>query len=255
MLFRSDRAREGLVRQASGGTLFLDEIGDLDERSQIKLLRLLQEGEYYPVGSDIIKKTTARIVAVTNHNLPERVAENKFRRDLYYRLCTHEIHIPPLHERSEDIPLLLEHFLCEASDEYHKSPPAISLSAFSHLLGCSYPGNVRELKSMVYDAVARHTEGELTAKSFGTHKNGIVLTPYDLSVNGSAEYSIEVIFGHFPTVHEAEEYLIDEALRRSAGNLNMAASMLGITRQTISNRRRKTNIVSETLDYPNGDSV
>ena len=235
----AEQVREGLIARAAEGTLFLDEIGDLDERSQIKLLRLLQEGEYYAVGSDALKKTTARIVAVTNHNLSERVAEKLFRRDLYYRLCTHEIHIPPIRERCEDIPLLFNHFLREAAASYHKAVPAVSPSAVPHLLGWSFPGNVRELKAIVFDAVARHTEGELTSRSFGDHKEDLLAVAGKVFPNnGSAEHSIEALFGHFPTFREVEEYLIDEALSRSDGNPNMAAAMLGITRQTISNRRK-----------------
>ena len=235
----ADQAREGLIGRAAGGTLFLDEIGDLEERSQIKLLRLLQEGEYYPVGSDAIKKTTARIVAVTNHNLPERVSEKLFRRDLYYRLCTHEIHIPPLRERAEDIPLLLEHFLKESVKSYKKDLPIISVSGLSHLLGLSFSGNVRELKAIIFDAVARDTEGELTAISFGGSKDGMSAVTGISSSIGSGEHPIDALFGHFPTFHEIEEYLINEAMTRSAGNINTAAAMLGITRQTIANHRKK----------------
>jgi DNA-binding NtrC family response regulator len=237
----ADQARDGLITCAAGGTLFLDEIGDLEEKSQIKLLRLLQEGEFYPVGSDRLAKSTARIIAVTNLNLFERVAEKMFRRDLYYRLCTHEIHIPSLRERPEDIPLLFEHFLRMASKSYRKPLPAVSVSAVSHLLGRSFPGNVRELKAMVYDAVARNGAGELTGQSFGMHTGGQTgQVPGTVSVNCTAEQSIDALFGHFPSIHEVEEYMIDEALHRTGGNLNLAAAMLGITRQTISNRK-KTN--------------
>lgn len=241
----ADQVREGLIARAADGTLFLDEIGDLDERSQIKLLRLLQEGEYYPVGSDTLKKTTTRIIAVTNHNLSERVAEKLFRKDLYYRLCTHEIHIPPLRERCEDIPLLLEHFLREAALSYHKNQPKVSVRAISHLLGLSFPGNVRELKAMVYDAVARHTEGELTDQSFDRRKGERITVPASLAGNLSAEQVIDDLFGHFPTFHEIEDYLIEEALRRTAGNPGMAASLLGITRQTIANRRKSGGITAK----------
>ncbi|MDD5284366.1 MAG: sigma-54 dependent transcriptional regulator [Desulfuromonadaceae bacterium] len=247
----ADQAREGLIAHAVGGTLFLDEIGDMEERSQIKLLRLLQEGEYYPVGSDTLKKTTARIVAVTNCNLPERVAEKLFRRDLYYRLCTHEIHIPPLRERPEDIPLLLDHFLNEAALSYHKNPPPVSASAVSNLLGLSFPGNVRELKAMSYDAVARHSEGELNARSFGNQRGRMPVVSCEAPSASSAGHSIDALFGHFPTFHEIEEYLIDEALRRSAGNPNVAAAMLGITRQTIANHRKKSGVVPEMARKPN----
>lgn len=234
----ADQAREGLIARAAGGTIILDEIGDLEERSQIKLLRLLQEGEYYPVGSDTLKKSMARIVAVTNQNLPDLVADKRFRRDLYYRLCSHEIQIPPLRDRPEDIPLLLEHFIREAALSYIRNPPPVSVRALTHLLGWSFPGNVRELKGMVYDAVARHTEGELTALSFGAHKGEITADQYVISSDSSPEYTIDALFGHFPTFHEIEEYLLKEAVRRSGGNINIAAAMLGITRQTISNRSK-----------------
>ncbi|MRR37629.1 sigma-54-dependent Fis family transcriptional regulator, partial [bacterium] len=105
----ADQNREGMVACAKGGTLFLDEIGDLDNSSQIKLLRLLQEKEYYPVGSDLVRKSEARIVMATNRDLQKLISEGKFRNDLYYRLCAHQLQIPPLRERLDDIPLLLEH--------------------------------------------------------------------------------------------------------------------------------------------------
>ena len=237
----ADQARDGLIASAANGTLFLDEIGDLEERSQIKLLRLLQEGEYYQVGSDALKKTTARIIAVTKKNLPEQVASKHFRMDLYYRLRTHEIHVPPLRERYEDIPLLLDHFLHEAAHTYHKKAPAFSLNALSHLLGWNFPGNIRELKAMVHDAVARNNGEELTAHSFGDlNMNENVQTVYNNVVSGSETvHPIDAILGRFPTISEMEDYLINEALRRTSGNHNMAAAMLGITRQTIANRQKK----------------
>jgi len=117
-------AREGMIARADGGTLFLDEIGDLSPASQVKLLRLLQEGEYFPIGSDRGVQSRARIVVATNQNLDRLMAEGSFRRDLYYRLCSHRVEIPPLRERLEDIPLLLEAFLEKASLALHKAKPA-----------------------------------------------------------------------------------------------------------------------------------
>ncbi|NVN91232.1 MAG: sigma-54-dependent Fis family transcriptional regulator [Desulfuromonadales bacterium] len=251
----ADSQRAGLVSQAAGGTLFLDEIGDLDDRSQIKLLRLLQEYEYYPIGSDIIQKSSARVVVATNQNLSERISAKLFRRDLYYRLCIHHIHIPPLRERPEDIPLLLDQFLHEAAQDYQKSPPAVAVSAVSHLLGWSFPGNVRELKAMVFDAVARHTEGALTAQSFGAQREEMPEVASRESTNTTGEYTIEMFFGHFPTFHEIEEYLIDEALRSSAGNINLAATMLGITRQTISNRLKSRRAPTAECKRPASPAV
>ena len=110
----ADTARDGLVEQASGGTLFLDEIGDLSVESQVKLLRLLQEGKYYPLGEDVPKLTDARIIVATNRDIDSLMKAETFRRDLYYRLQTHHIHVPPLRDRRDDLPLLVEHFLDKA---------------------------------------------------------------------------------------------------------------------------------------------
>lgn len=110
----AEQARDGLIAKASGGTLLLDEIGDLNLASQVKLLRLLQEGEYYPAGSDLLKKSEARVVLTTNRDLQELVNAGQFRKDLYYRLYSHRVQVPPLRDRPEDIPLLLDHFLEQA---------------------------------------------------------------------------------------------------------------------------------------------
>jgi len=99
----ADQARSGLVEQATGGTLFLDEIGDLSAASQVKLLRLLQDGEYFPLGSDVAKRSDARVVVATNQDLQHLQDPGRFRKDLYYRLCAHHVHIPPLRERCEDL--------------------------------------------------------------------------------------------------------------------------------------------------------
>lgn len=155
----ADQYRDGLVGKAATGTLFLDEIGDLSELSQVKLLRLLQEREYYPVGSDLVKTCSARIILATNVNLPERIREGRFRRDLFYRLCAHQIHIPALRERREDIPLLFDHFINEAAGHFGRSIPAVSPDLIQALAHYDFPGNVRELQARVSDAVARHESG------------------------------------------------------------------------------------------------
>ena len=111
------------MEEAADGTLFLDEIGDLSIPSQVKLLRLLQEGEYFPLGSDLPKRLKARIVVATHQSLTAREAAGTFRRDLYYRLRTHQVHLPALRERKGDIPLLLDHFLTEAAKDLGKKKP------------------------------------------------------------------------------------------------------------------------------------
>lgn len=233
----ADQYRDGLVCKAAMGTLFLDEIGDLNELSQVKLLRLLQEREYYPVGADQVKSCSARIVLATNVNLQERIKEGRFRRDLYYRLCSHQIHVPALRERREDIPLLLDSFIEEAALHFGRSIPAVSPELVQALAEYDFPGNVRELQARVSDAVARHEEGMLSLDDF----SGISATaPQHFTAPSAAANAgtagIYSLFGRLPTFREIEDYLIVEALKLSEGNYAVAASILGVTRQTISKR-------------------
>ncbi len=144
---KEDRA--GHVQQAGGGTLFLDEIGDLSIQSQVKLLRLLDTGEYYPLGSDLPRRSAARILVATNHDLAALISEGKFRKDLYYRLSTHELRVPPLRDRKDDLPLLLDHFLDEACAKLEKKKPSVTPQEMKRLEAYDFPGNVRELRSMV----------------------------------------------------------------------------------------------------------
>lgn len=241
----AEQPREGLIRKAAGGTLFLDEIGDLSGPSQVKLLRLLQEGEYFQVGSDSIKKSDARVVVATNRNLREEMQAGRFRSDLYYRLCTHTTELPPLRERSEDIQLLTLHLVEEAARAYGKQPPLLSAELLVQLRALPYPGNVRELQGLVLDAMARHQEGLLTCEHFRLRQeqNSPVIP------TGGNEPLLS-LFGHFPSFHEIEDYLIDEALKLSSGNHNLAASLLGITRQTITNRLK-----ARTGDKPKVDQT
>lgn len=233
----ADQYRDGLVSKAAMGTLFLDEIGDLNELSQVKLLRLLQEREYYPVGADLVKTSTARIVLATNVNLPERIKEGRFRRDLYYRLCSHQIRVPALRERREDIPLLFEVFVEEAARRFNRSVPVALPEVIRGLSEYDFPGNVRELQAKVNDAVARHQDGVLTLDDFtgisatAEPQAASLLTAYTAGSTG-----VYGLFGRLPTFREIEDYLIVEALKLSDGNYAVAASILGVTRQTISKR-------------------
>lgn len=230
----AEKEREGLLAAAAGGTLFLDEIGDLSEVSQVKLLRLLQGNEYYPAGSDSAVKSEARIIVATNHNLEELTAKGKFRKDLYYRLSYHKIHIPPLRERKEDIPLLLGRFLEDAAKAMNRSKPTPPPELATLLSLYDFPGNIRELQAMVHDAVARHKSGVLSMESF---RNTIGDKSSISEVQARpGEGCIKTVFGHFPTLKEAENYLISEALSLSKDNQSIAASMLGLTRQALNKR-------------------
>lgn len=162
----ADKNRDGVVAQAKDGTLFLDEIGDLSPVSQVKLLRLLQEGVYYPIGSDYQCRSNARIVAATHASLEKLVREGHFRQDLYYRLKTHQVQLPPLRDRTGDLPLLIDTFIEQAASELGKKPPGYPPELLCYLAAYSFPGNIRELQALVFDAVARQSAGMLSMQSF-----------------------------------------------------------------------------------------
>jgi DNA-binding NtrC family response regulator len=239
----AERARDGLVSKASGGTLFLDEIGDLAESSQVKLLRLLQEKQYYPLGSDILKPSRARVIVATNRDIHDLVRKGAFRKDLYYRLRTHEVYIPPLKERPEDLSVLVGHFFEKASASLGRKVPSHPSELLTLLRNYHFPGNVRELEAMVNDAVARHESGVLSMESF---KQAISLERELASSSAEMEPAVDEpvkaqearfsFTGVFPTIREVEEYLIKDAMKRSAGNQTIAADLLGITRQTLNKR-------------------
>ena len=150
----------GLLRQASNGTLFLDEIGDLQVESQVKLLRLIsKKGRYFPLGENSETMSRARVVFATNREIQYLRDSENFRTDLYYRLKSHRIHLPPLRERLEDIPMLLAHFLESAAKEMDKSTPAATKEVLDLLGTHSFPGNVRELQGMVTNAVNQTHRG------------------------------------------------------------------------------------------------
>jgi DNA-binding NtrC family response regulator len=239
----AERERAGLIEQASGGTLFLDEIGDLSPGSQVKLLRLLQEGEYLPLGQDEPNRTDVRIVASTNVDLWERQKAGVFRKDLNYRLSTHRIYIPPLRERRDDIPLLADHFLSAAARELNKKSPTLPKELFDLLKLYPFPGNVRELQAIIFDAVSRHKSGVLSLEVFRAHiakhqrrEKGVVPDLVAPEEGGRRPLS----FGeNLPTIKQATDLLVAEALKRSGGNQSIAAGLLGISQQALSKRLQK----------------
>jgi DNA-binding NtrC family response regulator len=233
----ADRDRGGLVEKAARGTLFLDEIGDLSIGSQIKLLRLLQEHEYYPLGSDVPRSSDARVIVATNRDLYALQDSGHFRKDLYYRLRLHQIHLPALRERRDDIPLLAESFLQEAALELNKPKPALPQELLALLSAYSFPGNIRELRAMIYEALSRHESGRLSIDVF----KEMIRQPAP-SENPEVAKSVPlhpdpfVSLDRLPTLEESEDLLIQEALKRTNGNQTVAAELLGITRQTLHRR-------------------
>ena len=227
----ANESRKGLAQQAEGGTLFLDEIGDLSASSQIKLLRLIESHEYYPLGSDLIRTTTARFVLATQRNMKEQVKAGEFRNDLYYRLQTHEIRIPPLRDRKDDLPLLLGYFLDEASRELSRKKLAVPAELLTLLETYDFPGNVRELRSMVFNAVSRQKEKMLSLSSF---RETMRRDEIELALNAD-DFKIDFP-EKLPTIKNITENLINEALLRAKGNQAIAAGLLGISPQALSKR-------------------
>lgn len=234
----ADAPRQGLVTQAENGTFFLDEIGDLSPASQAKLLRLLQEGEYTPLGNDRWKHTNARIIVATNTNLKAVMESGRFRNDLYYRLCTHHIHLPPLRERLSDLPLLLNHFLEKAAHRLKKKKPTPPPELATLLSTYHFPGNVRELESMIFDAVSCYKSGKLSMDSFKAEMGRHVRSAADRNKTDAdpLQKSALVFSSPLPTINQAVHSLIREAMKRANGNQTIAASLLGISRPALSKR-------------------
>jgi two-component system response regulator AtoC len=220
--------KRGLFEMANGGTLFLDEIGDMGPKMQAQLLRTLQDGEVRPVGGTESIRVDVRLVCATNKDLDEEVKAGRFREDLYFRINVVTIRLPPLHERPEDIPMLVGHFLNKLALRERREPAAMSPEALKLLAGYSWPGNVRELENAIERAVA-------VAK-------GNVILPSDLppEVGGGPEPGASADSGGLlgevgdrPTLAELERRYIHLVLGECGGNKKKAAEKLGIDRRTL----------------------
>lgn len=239
----ADKTRKGLIEQANGGTLFLDEIGDLSASSQVKLLRLLQEREYFPLGSDIPKRSDCRMIFATHHALEKQIETGQFRKDLFFRLHAHHVDVPALRHRLDDLPLLVDHFLKEAAAKLNKKKPAFPKELIDLLGTYQFPGNIRELKNMVFDAVSTHKDRTLSMDSFKSYLRG-------KSLHGIEEFSSPVVpsgqtpfssLEKLPSLKESGYLLVVEALKRANGNQAIAADMLGITRQALNWRLKQAD--------------
>lgn len=233
----ADSPRKGMIEKAAEGTLLLDEIGDLNPASQVKLLRLLQNGEYYPLGSDQPKQMTARVVVATHADLEAKMAAGEFRRDLYYRLISHHVHLPPLRERKDDLPLLLEHFLGEAAAKLGRKKPTPPKELSVLLSTYSFPGNVRELEAMVYDAVSLHNSKILSMKSFLERID--IQNEHPVVEHSPTREDPFSSLESLPTLQQVGQLLVAEAMQRSAGNQSIAARLLGISQPALSKRLKQ----------------
>jgi DNA-binding NtrC family response regulator len=222
--------KEGLLEAAEGGSLLLDEIGEMPSYLQTKLLRVLQEREYRPIGSDRIVHVDFRLICATNIDIDMALREGKLREDLYFRINTITLKVPPLRERTEDIPLLCEHFLDKFCGRYQKAVRGFSPAAYHVLIRNRWPGNVRELENAIERAV-------LVAK-------GVEIVPNDLpeSLREETSAPAEFVFPPHWTLAEIEKMAIMQTLQRTNWNKQEAAAILGLYRPTLYSKMKKHDI-------------
>jgi DNA-binding NtrC family response regulator len=222
---------EGVFQAADGGTLFLDEITEIPLPLQVKFLRAIQEKEVTPLGSTRPIRVDVRIIAATNRDIDEAVKDGSFRTDLFYRLNVVPIHLPPLRERREDIPLLVTHFIHEYSRIYAVDPKWVTPEAVQRLVEYAWPGNIRELQNAIERAFALSSQPEITPKDLPA---AILRDPEPVPAGSAEPLPLE----------EVERQNILAALHRSGGNKNEAARILGIDRQRLYRKIEKYGLDS-----------
>jgi len=213
--------RKGRFEYADGGTLFLDEVGDMPLSTQIKLLRVLEDGEVMRVGSNEPVRVDVRLLSATNHDLAEGIAAKTFREDLYFRLKVVTLALPPLRERAEDIPLLVDYFVRQFAEQHGKAVKGLTANALQALQAYSWPGNVRELRNAIETMVAL-TTGEM-----------LDVDQLPAEIPGAIQQTPTIANLGRMTLQEAERQLIANTLRATAGNRQEAARQLGIGERTL----------------------
>jgi DNA-binding NtrC family response regulator len=245
----ADRDRLGRILQADGGTLFLDEIGDITSRMQLRLLRFLQERTFYPVGQDQPIQVDVRVITATNADLKEKVRQDLFREDLYFRLRVVDIILPPLRERKDDISILAQHFLSVFNVKMKKNVTGFSDSVMELLLNHSWPGNIRELEHVIERAFVLCSGDTITSDHL----------PAEILEDECLKQPVQEPVAHFQQAQaeqttaaglesEDEVERILEALRRTAGNKAKAARLLGMDRSTLYRKISTYNIDLSNLD-------
>ena len=218
---RSDR--KGHIATAEGGTLFLDEIGELNRGDQVKLLRVLQDGRYQPVGASRSEQADVRVVSATNRELAELVASGDFREDLFYRLTLITIRLPPLRERRSDIPLLARHIAAHVADSYGLGDVSLSASALEWLGAQPWPGNIRQLKQTLERTLLLAGKAQLTGADFAAGQHDEAGGAPRLGVDGM-------------TLEQVERHMIEQALDQHGGNITRVAKALGLSRTALYRR-------------------
>ncbi|MEM6562603.1 MAG: sigma-54 dependent transcriptional regulator [Planctomycetota bacterium] len=215
--------RAGRFEHADKGTLFLDEVGDMPQSMQAKLLRVLENGEVVRLGSNEPHQVDVRLVSATNRNLQQMVDDGTFRQDLFFRIKGVTVHLPPLRERREDIPLLTHFFLKQSAEKYGKDIAGVTADAQQKLMGFSWPGNVRQLKTAIEEMVVLAPDNEIGVEQIPDEIKGAAGTVADVGMSGLVGISVQ----------QAEKELIRNTLEMTDGNREKAAKMLGIGERTL----------------------
>lgn len=259
----ADRKRIGKFEQARGGTIFLDEIGDMTPATQAKVLRLLQEQQFERVGGNETITTDVRVIAATNKNLEEMVAQGKFRQDLFYRLNGFTLHLPPLRARKDDLQLLIDHFSRRACKDMNHRPVSIAADAHQLLLDYPWPGNVRELQSTVKFAIVHSNNDVITVESLPESLRPRKTGSGDDAATGQASDLLVQIRRKlqnrepelYQSVHaEVDRILLTEVLKECRGNQVEASEVLGISRNTLRSRLRMLGLSLEKTLSTSDDS-
>jgi DNA-binding NtrC family response regulator len=224
--------KKGFVEEADGGTLFLDEIGELTLPIQVKLLRVLQEEEFYRLGSTKNRKANVRIIAATNKNLFDEIKKGNFRKDLFFRLNINSINLPPLRERTNDIELLAYHFLDEFNQKYKKNITKISQAVMNLLRGYSFPGNVREMMNIINSSIIVEPSQELQKKSLPNYFLENSQLSQETTFNGQMLLPLS----------EIEKRHIMKILTHTKNNKTKASKILGISRVNLIAKIKKYNL-------------
>jgi transcriptional regulator with PAS, ATPase and Fis domain len=233
----SATGKKGLVEAAGGGTLFLDEVGDLSLEAQAKLLRFLEEGEFYRVGGTTMVRVETRVVSATNKDIGGMIDQERFRKDLYFRLGVIRVEVPSLNERRDDIIPLAEHFLAEFGRKFDKPVTGLDETAREALLDHRWIGNVRELKNCIERGVLTCRGAGLTARDLGLEDAALASTraTEDMDLPPVTSEGID-----YPNLKRSfERYYIEEALRLAGGNESKAARLLGMNHHTFRYQKKK----------------
>jgi two-component system nitrogen regulation response regulator GlnG len=253
----ADRRRIGKFEQVSGGTIFLDEVGDMSPLTQSKILRMLQEQSFERLGGNETIRTDVRLLAATNQDLEARVAVGQFRQDLYYRLSVFTIRLPPLRERGDDLPLLVQHYLHRFKRELGKEVPGLAPEALALLRRHHWPGNIRELQSALKQALLHATGSVLLAEFLpaSVSRKTAEAEPARERDEGSLRTFIEAKLAagegelYARTLERMERMLLSRVLQHTGGNLRQAAGILGITRGSLRHKLRELGItIARTVE-------